>query len=103
MAETKTVILPSGKTATVRTPATGRDLINAYKVLPRKANPGQISMALVAQLAAIDGRQLLYEDTLDLPLEDINALMDAAGMTDDANPTFPPPPSSPPSSGSDSQ
>jgi hypothetical protein len=104
MAETKTVALPSGKTAVVRDrEPTGDDLIKAYRVLPRRPNPGEISIALLAQLVmSIDGAPAIYESVRAMSLADLTAMMAAAGLaeSDEENPTSPPPPSSPDSSSS---
>ena len=67
---TKSITLPSGKIATVR-PGRGYDLLQAQ--LNAKTSE-EIPYALIAELAEIDGPKLVYEDILELDLEDVIAL-----------------------------
>jgi len=59
--------------------AQGRHSIAAFRVLPQadQANPLALSMAIAAQVTTIDGRAVTYEDLLDLPLADVNAIQGA--------------------------
>ncbi|MBR1626068.1 MAG: hypothetical protein IJ681_02875 [Bacteroidales bacterium] len=67
---TKTLTLPSGKTATLRK-GKGFDLYQAQK---KAKTSEEIPYALIAELAEIDGQKLVYEDILELDLEDVIAL-----------------------------
>lgn len=66
----KKITLPSGKTATFKD-GKGKDLLNAQ----RKAKTSdEILFALIAEVAEIDGEIVIYEDLLEMPLEDVLAL-----------------------------
>lgn len=66
----KEIILPSGKIAKFKD-GKGRDLLNAQ----RKAQTSdEILFALIAEVAEIDGEAVIYEDLLEMPLEDVLAL-----------------------------
>ena len=67
---TKTLSLPSGKTATLRK-GRGFDLLQAQQ---KAKTSEEIPYALIAELAEIDGQKLVYEDILELDLEDVIAL-----------------------------
>lgn len=67
---TKTLTLPSGKTATLRQ-GKGYDLLQAQM---KAKNSEEIPYALIAELVEIDGQALVYEDILDMDLEDVIAL-----------------------------
>ena len=67
---TKTLILPSGKTAVIRK-GKGFDLFQAQ--IKAKTSE-EIPYALIAELTEIDGQQLVYEDVFELDLEDVIAL-----------------------------
>ena len=67
---TKKITLPSGKTATLRK-GRGFDLLQAQQ---KAKTSEEIPYALIAELAEIDGQQLVYEDILELDLEDVIAL-----------------------------
>ena len=67
---TKTLTLPSGKTAVLRK-GKGFDLFQAQK---KAKTSEEIPYALIAELAEIDGQKLIYEDILELDLEDVIAL-----------------------------
>ncbi len=66
----KTLTLPSGKTAVIRN-GKGHDLLQAQM---KAKNSEEIPYALIAELAEIDGQALVYEDILDMDLEDVIAL-----------------------------
>ena len=67
---TKTLVLPSGKTAVIRK-GKGRDLFQAQKTAKTSE---ESPYALIAELTEIDGVKLVYEDILELDLEDVIAL-----------------------------
>lgn len=66
----KQVNLPTGKTATIRGEK-GRDLLNAQR---KSKTPDEIMFALIAELTEIDEQPLIYEDLLEMELEDVLAL-----------------------------
>ncbi len=66
----KTLTLPSGKTAVLRN-GKGHDLLQAQM---KAKNSEEIPYALIAELVEIDGQALVYEDILDMDLEDVIAL-----------------------------
>lgn len=66
----KELTLPSGKTAKFKD-GKGRDLLNAQ----RKAKTSdEILFALIAEITEIEGEAVIYEDLLDMDLEDVLAL-----------------------------
>lgn len=66
----KNISLPSGKTAVLKD-GKGLDLLNAQ----RKAKTSdEILFALIAELVEIDGQSLIYEDLLEMDLQDVLAL-----------------------------
>ena len=67
---TKKITLPSGKVATLRK-GRGFDLLQAQQ---KAKTSEEIPYALIAELAEIDGQKLVYEDILELDLEDVIAL-----------------------------
>lgn len=67
---TKTITLPSGKTAILKQ-GKGYDLLQAQI---KAKNPEEIIYALISELTEIDGQQLVYEDILELDLADVLAL-----------------------------
>ena len=67
------ITLPSGKTAEVRK-GKGRDLIRAHRAVADKSEPMSVSFALIAELARVDGKPLVYEDILDMDLDDVLTL-----------------------------
>lgn len=66
----KTLTLPSGKIAEIRK-GRGYDLLQAQI---KAKDSEEIPYALIAELVSIDGQQLVYEDILDMDLEDVIAL-----------------------------
>ena len=70
---TKTITLPTGKTATIKE-GKGFDLLKAQR---NAKTSDEIPYALIAELAEIDGQKLVYEDVLELDLEDVIALQTA--------------------------
>lgn len=70
--------LPSGKAFTVKA-GTGRDLLTAQKMVE---DPTEVSFALIACLATVDGQDLTVEDVLDrTPLSDVMALLEQLTST----------------------
>jgi hypothetical protein len=67
---TETLTLPSGKTATIKN-GIGRDLLNAQR---KAKSPEEIMFALMAELVEVDGQSYVYEDFLEMPLQDVLAL-----------------------------
>lgn len=80
----KTLTLPSGKTAVLRN-GKGHDLLQAQM---KAKNSEEIPYALIAELVEIDGQALVYEDILDMDLEDVIALQgEISGKLQAAKPT----------------
>ncbi len=73
-AEIETIDLPSGSRAEVRK-GHGRDLMRAQRAAAG-GDAGAVVFALIAELARIDGRKIVYEDVLDMDLADVMALQD---------------------------
>ena len=67
---TKIIKLPSGKNAEIKK-GKGRNLLQAQ--INAKTSE-EIIYALIAELVEIDGVQMVYEDILELDLEDVIAL-----------------------------
>src|SRR5271154_4203991 len=68
----KTVDLPSGLHAEVRK-GRGRDLMRAQRA-SAGGDASAVVFALIAELARIDGRKIVYEDVLEMDLADVMAL-----------------------------
>ncbi len=69
----KEIVLPSGRRATIKE-GKGRDLLNAQ----RKAKTAdEIIYALIAEITTVDGKQIVYEDVLEMDLVDVLALQAA--------------------------
>lgn len=64
--------LPSGSIAMVRK-AYGRDLMRAQRAAAG-GDPAAVVFALIAEVAEIDGRRVVYEDVLAMELADVIAL-----------------------------
>lgn len=67
---TKELTLPSGKIAIIKK-GKGIDLLNAQK---NSNSSDEIPYALIAQLTEIDGQNIVYEDVLEMDLEDVLAI-----------------------------
>ena len=81
---TKTITLPSGKTATIHK-GVGFDLLQAQM---KAKNPEEIPYALIAELSEIDGIKLVYEDILQMDLEDVITLQaEISGKFEKKTPT----------------
>lgn len=66
----KELTLPSGKIAIIEK-GKGKDLLQAQI---KAKTSDEIPYALIAELVEIDGQKLVYEDILELDLEDVIAL-----------------------------
>lgn len=81
---TKTLTLPSGKIATIEN-GKGRDLLQAQM---KAKTADEIPYALIAELVEIDGQKLVYEDILELDLEDVITLQaEVSGKFEKKTPT----------------
>ena len=63
----KEIKLSDGKLAVIKD-GKGLDLLNAQK---KAKTSDEIPYALIAELTEIDGNYLVYEDILELPIEDV--------------------------------
>lgn len=66
----KELTLPSGKIAMIKK-GKGIDLLNAQK---NSNSSDEIPYALIAQLTEIDGQNIVYEDVLEMDLDDVLAI-----------------------------
>lgn len=71
----KEIKLSDGKLAVIKDDK-GLDLLNAQK---KAKTSDEIPYALIAELTEIDGNYLVYEDILELPIEDVILLQEAIG------------------------
>ncbi|MGD0117632.1 MAG: phage tail assembly protein [Candidatus Binatus sp.] len=71
-AETRTIDLPSGARAEVRK-GHGRDLMRAQRAAAG-GDASAVVFALIAELARVDGRKIVYEEVLEMDLADVMAL-----------------------------
>jgi hypothetical protein len=71
-AEPRRLALPSGSIAMVRK-AFGRDLMRAQRAAAG-GDPTAVVFALIAEVAEVDGRRVVYEDVLAMDLADVIAL-----------------------------
>lgn len=67
---TREIMLPSGRVAAIRE-GRGRDLINAQRAAGRNAESTALLQALVAMLCTVGGKELIYEDVLEMPIADV--------------------------------
>jgi len=67
------VTLPSGRVATIRE-GRGRDLIQAQRLVGKATESNALMQALAAILCEIDGKTIVYEDVLDMPVADVLTL-----------------------------
>jgi hypothetical protein len=65
--------LPSGRAASIRK-GFGRDLMRAHRAAGHNAEPTAITFALIAELAQIEGKTIVYEEVLAMELADVLAL-----------------------------
>ena len=75
MKVSKEIKLSDGKLAVIKD-GKGLDLLNAQK---KAKTSDEIPYALIAELTEIDGNYLVYEDILELPIEDVILLQEAIG------------------------
>ncbi|HEY1851574.1 MAG TPA: hypothetical protein VGG60_11160 [Candidatus Binataceae bacterium] len=52
----------------------GHDLMRAHRASAGNPEPMSVSFALIAELARVDGNPLVYEDVLEMDLNDVLAL-----------------------------
>ena len=71
----KEIKLSDGKLAVIKD-GKGLDLLNAQK---KAKTSDEIPYALIAELTEINGNYLVYEDILELPIEDVILLQEAIG------------------------
>ena len=71
----KEIKLSDGKLAVIKD-GKGLDLLNAQK---KAKTSDEIPYALIAELTEIDGNYLVYEDILELLIEDVILLQEATG------------------------
>ncbi len=71
--EVRSVTLPSGKVAALRK-GKGRDLMRAQRAVAGNSDPTAVVFALIAELAQVDGAPIVYEDVLEMDLDDVLAL-----------------------------
>src|SRR5271169_5290528 len=71
--ERRVIELPSGKHADVRK-GKGRDLMRAHRAVAGNSEPMSVSFALIAELAQVEGKPLVYEDLLEMDLDDVLTL-----------------------------
>jgi hypothetical protein len=69
----RVVALPSGRQADIRK-GKGRDLMRAHRAVAGNPEPMSVSFALIAEVARIEGKPLVYEDLLDMDLDDVLTL-----------------------------
>ena len=70
--ETRTIELPSGKSAEVRK-GFGRDLMRAQRAAAG-GDANAVIFALIAELTRVDGCKIVYEEVLEMELADVMAL-----------------------------
>jgi hypothetical protein len=70
--ELRNVALPSGAYAEIRK-GLGRDLMRAQRAAPT-GEGSAVVFALIAELARVNGRKIMYEDVLEMELGDVMAL-----------------------------
>ena len=71
----KEIKLSDGKLAVIKD-GKGLDLLKAQK---KAKTSDEIPYALISELTEIDGNYLVYEDILELPIEDVILLQEAIG------------------------
>jgi hypothetical protein len=74
------ITLPSGRTAKLTRKIKVRDTVYARRVVgtAEADNAFAISLAALAPTVELDGKPALYEDLLDLDIDDLSVLGDAA-------------------------
>lgn len=71
--EIRSLTLPSGRSATLRK-GKGRDLMRAQRAVAGNSDPTAVVFALIAELVQIDGAPIVYEDVLEMDLDDVLVL-----------------------------
>jgi len=71
--EGRQITLPSGRIAEVRR-GKGRDLMRAHRAVAGNPEPMSVSFALIAELTQIEGKPLVYEDILEMDIDDVLTL-----------------------------
>lgn len=66
----------SGKSARITRSLKGRDIVSADRVAGKGAPESERGIALIAPVVQIDGKPAVYEDLLDLELEDLLLVME---------------------------
>jgi len=67
----------------------GRDLMRAHRAVAGNSEPMSISFALIAELARVDGKPLVYEDILEMDLEDVLTLEGEVAGAGESRANFP--------------
>jgi hypothetical protein len=83
----KEIKLPSGRVALVRK-GFGRDLMRAHRAAGNNREPTAITFALIAELAQVNGKTIVYEDVLAMELGDVLSLEAAIVEGIDADGNF---------------
>jgi hypothetical protein len=86
--ERRRITLPSGKTAEVRK-GKGRDLMRAHRAVAGNSEPMSVSFALIAELVRVEEKPLVYEDVLDMDLDDVLTLEAEVSGAAEGNVNFP--------------
>ena len=78
----KTMTLPSGRTAKLTRKIKVRDTVYARRIVgaAEADNAFAISLAALAPTVELDGKPALYEDLLELDIDDLTVLGDAASL-----------------------
>jgi hypothetical protein len=78
----KTITVPSGLAVTITRKMKTRDTIMARRVVDKADadNPEARAIAAIAGTLEINGKPAVYEDLLDLDLEDIEAIVAEIGI-----------------------
>lgn len=85
----KAIVLPSGRKATLTRKIKVRDSVYARRVAgaAEADNELALSLAAFAPTVELDGKPALYEDLLELDIDDMEALGDAASFEKKITPT----------------
>jgi hypothetical protein len=86
--ESRTITLPSGQTAEVRR-GKGRDLMRAHRAVVGNPEPLSVSFALIAELVRVEGKALVYEDILEMDLDDVLTLEGEVSGAGESQANFP--------------
>jgi hypothetical protein len=71
--ERRQITLPSGTIVEVRR-GKGRDLMRAHRAVAGNPEPMSLSFALIAELTEVEGKPLVYEDILEMAIDDVLTL-----------------------------